>query len=487
MSERAYDLLVRGGSVYDGTGSPGRRANVAIRDGLIEAVGTVDGASKRTIDAGGMAVAPGFVDVHSHDDAVVLGGSMDFKLMQGVTTDIVGNCGAGVAPMGETMMPGAELVLGAKVTPTWRSFGEYMEEVDRASLALNVGCLVPHGAVRFRRMGMAVREPTAVELSEMRADVAEGMDAGALGLSTGLIYPPGTFAKTREIIELARIAAAGGGIYATHIRNEADGLMDAVAEAIAISGGAGLPVQISHHKASGQRNWGKTKESIELIERRCNEGLDITFDVYPYVAASTVLSAMARRPEAADPNSVLVASVRDKREYEGKTIAEIGEMLDLAPEDAMRQVLSEEPQAVAVFFVMDEPDVQRVLGHRLCMIGSDGIPSATGKPHPRLYGTFARVLGTYCRTERLFPLEEALRKMTSLPAERFGLTDRGVISEGKAADIVVFDPETIEDVATYEDPRKHPAGIEYVIVNGQVAVDGGGQTETRAGRLLRRI
>jgi len=487
MSELAYDLLVRGGAVYDGTGSPGRRADVATRDGLIVAVGTVDGAAKRTIDAGGMAVAPGFVDVHSHDDAVVLGGSMDFKLMQGVTTDIVGNCGAGVAPMGETLMPGAELVLGAKVTPTWRSFGEYMEEVDRSSLALNVGCLVPHGAVRFRRMGMDVREPTAVELSEMRADVAEGMDAGALGLSTGLIYPPGTFAKTREIIELARIAAAGGGIYASHIRNEADGLMDAVAEAIAIGGAAGLPVQISHHKASGQQNWGKTKESIELIERRCNEGLDITFDVYPYVAASTVLSAMARRPEAADPDSVLVASVRDKREYEGKTIAQIGEMLDLPPEDAMRQVLSEEPQAVAVFFVMDEPDVQRVLGHRLCMIGSDGIPSATGKPHPRLYGTFARVLGTYCRTERLFPLEEALRKMTSLPAERFGLTDRGVISEGKAADIVVFDPETIDDVATYEDPRKHPVGIEYVIVNGQVAVDGGGQTESRAGKLLRRV
>jgi N-acyl-D-amino-acid deacylase len=486
MSENAYDLLIRGGAVYDGTGSPGARADVAVRDGVIVAVGNVDGVAKRTIDATGLAVAPGFIDVHSHDDAAVLGGSMDFKLMQGVTTDIVGNCGAGVAPIGEMLMPGAELVLGSKVTPTWRSFGEYMEEVDRSSLALNVGCLVPHGAVRFRRMGMDAREPTDSELSEMRADVAEGMDAGALGLSTGLIYPPGTFAKTREIIELARVAAAAGGIYASHIRNEADGLLDAVAEAIAIGGGAGLPVQISHHKASGQPNWGKTKESIELIERRRNEGLDITFDAYPYVAASTILSAMARRPEAADPDSVLVASVAEKREYEGKTIAQIGEMLDLPPEDAVRRVLSEEPQAVAVFFVMDEPDVQRVLSHRLCMIGSDGIPSATGKPHPRLYGTFARVLGTYCRTERLFPLEEALRKMTSLPAERFGLSDRGTIGEGKAADIVVFDPETIEDVATYEEPRKHPAGIQHVIVNGQVAVDGGRQTEARAGRLLRR-
>ncbi|MFQ5471472.1 MAG: amidohydrolase family protein [Dehalococcoidia bacterium] len=486
MTETACDLLIRGGTVYDGTGSPGTRADVATRDGVIVAVGDTDGRAKRTIDARGMAVAPGFIDVHSHDDAAVLGGSMDFKLMQGVTTDIVGNCGAGVAPMGEMLMPGAELVLGSGVTPTWRSFGEYMEEIDRSSLALNVGCLVPHGAVRFRRMGMDAREPTRGELAEMRADVAEGMDAGALGLSTGLIYPPGTFAKTREIIELARVAAAAGGIYASHIRNEADGLLDAIAEAIAIGGAAGLPVQISHHKASGQPNWGRTKDSIDLIQRRCDEGLDITFDVYPYVAASTILSAMARRPEAADPDSVLVASVREKREYEGKTIAQIAQMLDLPPADAVRRVLSEEPQAVAVFFVMAEPDVQRVLSHHLCMIGSDGIPSTTGKPHPRLYGTFARVLGTYCRAERLFPLEEALRKMTSLPAMRFGLSDRGSISVGKAADIVVFDPQAIEDVATYEEPRKHPDGIRHVIVNGLIAVDGGRQTEVRAGALLRR-
>ncbi|MCH8814056.1 MAG: D-aminoacylase [Chloroflexi bacterium] len=486
MSENAYDLLIRGGTVYDGTGSPGAPADVGIRDGVIVAVGDIDGAGNRTIDAGGMSIAPGFIDVHAHDDAAILGGSMDFKLLQGVTTDIVGNCGAGVAPMGDRLMPGAELVLGSGVAPTWSSFGEYMEEIDRSSLALNVGCLVPHGAVRFRRMGMDARAPTDGEMSEMRADVAEGMEAGALGLSTGLIYPPGTFAKTREIIELARVAAAAGGIYASHIRNEADGLLDAVAEAIAIGGGAGLPVHISHHKASGQPNWGKTKESIELIETRRDQGIDITFDAYPYVAASTVLSAMARRPEAADPDSVLVASVREKHEYEGKTIAQIAEMLDLPPADAVRRVLSEEPQAIAVFFVMDEADVRRVLGHRLCMIGSDGIPSATGKPHPRLYGTFARVLGTYCRTERLFPLEEALRKMTSLPAKRFGLSDRGAIGEGKAADIVVFDPETIEDVATYEEPRKHPAGIQYVIVNGQVAVDEGRQTEARAGELLRR-
>jgi N-acyl-D-amino-acid deacylase len=486
MTDSSFDLLIRGGTVYDGTGAPAVRADIAVRDGKIARIGNVDGSAARTIDATGKAVAPGFIDVHAHDDAAVLDGPMDFKLMQGVTTDIVGNCGAGIAPIGEQLMPGAELVLGSGVTPVWHTFGEYMDAVDRSALALNVGCLVPHGAVRFTRMSMDRREPTSDEMSGMRNDVAEGMDAGALGLSTGLIYPPGTFAHTREIIELARISAEVGGIYVSHIRNEADGLLDAVSEAIAIGGGAGLPVQISHHKASGQPNWGKTVDSIELIEQRRADGLDITFDAYPYVAASTVLSAMARRPEATDPESVLVASVSEKREYEGKTIAQIASELDLPPEDAVRRVLSDEPQAVAVFFVMDEPDVQRVLSHELCMIGSDGIPSAHGKPHPRLYGTFARVLGTYCRTERLFPLEEAIRKMTSLPAARFGLTGRGMIEQGAAADIVVFDPETIDDVATYDDPRRYPAGIQHVVVNGAIAVEDGRQTAARTGSLLRR-
>jgi len=481
-----YDLLIRGGTVYDGTGSPGVHSDVAIRNGKIATVANVDGAAKRTIDASGKAVAPGFIDVHAHDDVAVLNGPMDFKLMQGVTTDIVGNCGAGVAPIGDRLMPGTELILGFSMKPTWRTFGEYMEEIDRSSLALNVGCLVPHGAIRFTRMSMDAREPTDNEMALMREDVAEGMDAGALGLSTGLIYPPGAFAKTREIIELARVAAAAGGIYASHIRNEADGLMDAISEAIAIGAAAGLPTHISHHKASGKPNWGKTAESIALIEQRRDDGLDITFDAYPYIAASTILSAMARRPEATDPESVLVASVSEKREYEGKTIAQIATELDLPPEDAVRRVLADEPQAVAVFFVMDEPDVQRVLSHELCMIGSDGIPSTTGKPHPRLYGTFPRVLGTYCRQERLFPLEEAVRKMTSLPASRFGLADRGTLTVGMAADVVVFDPETVDDVATYEAPRTHPTGIDYVIVNGQVAVEGNRQTEARAGTLLRR-
>lgn len=481
-----HDLVIRGGTVYDGTGAPPVSTDVAVEGGRITAIGAVDSEAARVIDATGLAVAPGFIDVHAHDDAAVLTTPMDFKLMQGVTTDIVGNCGAGLAPINEEAMPGIELILGPTPGADFRTFGEYMDAVERSNPAINVGCLVPHGAVRHRQLGMSPREPNAAELSAMREDVAEAMSAGALGLSTGLIYPPGIFAQTSEIISLAQVAGEAGGLYVSHIRNERDGLLEAVGEAITIGQQSGCPVQISHHKASDPANWGRTRDSIALIESKRDEGIDVTFDAYPYIAASTVLSVMAGAESVLGPDAVLVASVNEHREYEGKTIAQIADMLDLPPADAVTRVLRDEPQAVAVFFVMDDADVQRVISHPMCMIGSDGIPSPTGKPHPRLYGTFARVLGTYCRDERLFSLEEAVRKMTSLPATRFALSDRGTLAKGMAADIVIFDPQTIADIATYQEPRQYPAGVAHVIVNGTVAAEDGRQTEARPGRLLRR-
>jgi len=482
------DILIRGGSVIDGTGAAAISADVGVRDGRIAAIGRLDGPAERMIEADGLAVAPGFIDVHAHDDVAVMTTPMDFKLMQGVTTDIVGNCGAGVAPRDPSRapMPGSALVLGELPDPVWQTFGEYIRVVEGAELAVNVGCFVPHGAVRYKRLGIDKRAPDTDELAAMRDDVAEGMAAGALGLSTGLIYPPGAFAETEEIITLAKEAANRGGIYMSHIRNEADELLDAVAEAIGIGREAELPVEISHHKASGVRNKGKTVESIALIEKGRASGLDITFDAYPYTAASTILAVMARQSEGEAPGTTMVSSAPNSPEFEGMMLADIATMLDVSSDEALSLVLAKDPGAVGVFFVMDEEDVRRVLAHPLCMIGSDGIPSVSGKPHPRLYGTFPRVLGEYCRVQKLFPLEEAVRKMTSLPARRMNLPERGELREGWAADIVIFNPNTIADRATYDEPRQYPIGIEYVVVNGQVAPEHGKQTAARAGKLLRR-
>jgi N-acyl-D-amino-acid deacylase len=378
------------------------------------------------------------------------------------------------------------MVLGETGEVTWRSFGEYMAAVEKSQPAVNVACLVPHGAVRYATIGMDTRAPEPAELDTMREHVREGMAAGAVGMSTGLIYPPGRFAQTEEIIECAKGAAEYGGVYVSHIRDEGERLLDAVAEATRIGEEAGLPAQISHHKASGSSVYGRTKDSIAFIEARRAAGQDVTFDVYPYVAASTVLSAYISQREGADPDTVLLASVPSRPELEGKTLREAAEALDLPVDDAASAILRSDPGAVAVFFTMDEADVQRVVSHEQCMIGSDGIPTPGGKPHPRLYGTFPRVLQKYVREERLLPLEEAVRKMTSLPARRFKLGEHGELREGWFADIVVFDAERIEDVATYQEPRQYPAGIDCVIVNGRVAAEGGRQTERHAGRLVRR-
>jgi N-acyl-D-amino-acid deacylase len=482
-----FDILIRSGSVIDGTGAPAFPGDIAVRDGRIAAIGSPEGDATRTIEAAGLAVAPGFIDVHAHDDGAVLSTTMDFKVMQGVTTDIVGNCGAGLAPRdpAQPPIPGTDLVLGSLPESDWRLFSEHMAVIGRAQLALNVGCFVPHGAVRYKTLGMDRRKPSADELDRMREDVDDGMAAGALGMSTGLIYPPGTFARTEEIIALAGIVAQHGGIYMTHMRDEGERLLDAIEEAVRIAREAGLPLEISHHKAAGRGNWGKTEQSIALIEKERAAGIDINFDAYPYTAGSTILAVMARGREAG-PEDVIVATVRNRPEYEGKTLAQIADMLDIPADHAAQRVLADDPGAVAVFFMMDEPDVRRVLAHPLCMIGSDGIPSPTGKPHPRLYGTFPRVLGTYARDERLFRLEEAVRKMTSLPARRMNLPERGELREGWAADLVIFDPETINDIATYDNPRQYPTGIEYVVVNGEVATEHGKQTGARSGRLLRR-
>jgi N-acyl-D-amino-acid deacylase len=495
MSPARYDLLIRGGRLIDGTGAPARAADLAVAGGRIAALGAIEGEAGAVIDAAGLVVCPGFIDVHSHDDVALINvPGLDFKAAQGVTTVVCGNCGAGAAPANERLQQfyrrGVEGILGPVAEFRWRSLGEFYQTVRDAQPTINAAFLVPHGAFRVAAMGWENRPPSDAELAAMKELLAEGMAAGAVGMSTGLIYPPGAFADTAELIELASVVARYGGIYASHIRNEADHLLEAVREAIRIGEEAGLPVQISHHKASGQANWGLTEQSLPVIDEARARGLDVTIDAYPYTAASTALAAIAPRgrlAERMDPHDVMVASVKHQHQYEGKRLDEIASMMDLPVEEATSRLLREEENSpVAVMFIMEEGDVRRVLQHHTCMIGSDGIPSPTGKPHPRLYGTFPRVLGRYVRDEGLLSLEEAVRRMTSLPAHKFRLADRGEIREGAWADLVVFDPDEVADTATYDEPRQYPRGIAAVIVNGQVVVEGGRPQQRPAGQVLSR-
>jgi N-acyl-D-amino-acid deacylase len=488
-----YDLIIRNGSIIDGTGAPAHHGDIAVRGDRIETVGAVSGTAKREIDAHGFAVAPGLIDVHSHDDAAVLRDPrVDFKIMQGVTTDVAGNCGAGVAPANDAFRlfyeRGFAPILGDTELP-WSTTAEYFAAVDVAHPACNVAAYVPQGVVRYNVMGQEKRPPTEAELAQMQALIEEAMQAGAIGMSTGLVYVPGTYAQTPELIACAKTVAKYGGIYTSHIRNESLGVLDAVAEAIEIGERSGCGVQISHHKAGGPAAFGLTKQSLPFIAAARARGVDVTIDVYPYVASSSGLAAMFRagREEAFAASPAIIASVKYNHErYEGRYISDIAAELDLPIGDAIRKILHDEENSPSVImFIMDEDDVRRVVADDHCMVGSDGLPSG-GKPHPRLYGTMARVLEKYVREDGVLSLEEAVRKMTSLPARKHLLKDRGVLKAGAFADVVVFDPQTIADVATYTEPRQYPAGIEHVVVNGSIAVEQGRQTDARAGRMLRR-
>ncbi|MCI0890821.1 MAG: amidohydrolase family protein, partial [Chloroflexi bacterium] len=332
-----FDLLIRGGSVIDGTGAPARTADLAVRDGRIVALGEVRGEADREINATGWSVAPGFIDVHCHDDIALLNTpSLDFKTAQGVTTVVCGNCGLGVAPANEHVKEffarGIEGVLGPVKDFSWSTIGEFYDAVRAAKPVPNAAFLVPHGTLRVSTMGWEHRDPTDAELGKMKDHLAEGMAAGAIGLSTGLMYVPGAFAKTEELIELNRVVAEHGGLYVSHIRNEGNGLLDSVREAIRIGEEAGTPVQISHHKASGRNNWGLTKKSLPLIDKARERGVQVTMDAYPYTAASTSLAALTRNGRlirAMDPHDVMVASVKYQHEYEGKRLDEIADIMDL--------------------------------------------------------------------------------------------------------------------------------------------------------------
>ena len=491
-----FDIIIRNAAIYDGTGAKPFGGDVAIRGDRIAAVGAVAGEAGRAIDARGLAIAPGFIDVHSHDDFVVfIEPAMDFKVMQGVTTDVVGNCGLGAAPYPAASMVFGALHAGAKV-PEWEGYRGYFSTIDHEPPSLNVAVLAGHGSIRLSAMGNAKREPTNAELAAMRRVVGEALEAGAVGLSTGLIYEPGRYAKTGEIIALAKEMAGSGALYASHMRNEADRLLDSVRETIRIGAEAGVPVQISHHKVGGRENWGRVRDSLKLIEDAQKQGLDVTADQYPYTSGSTSLAAVMQNEALREggagglgstrPEQILIASAPHHPDYEGRNLKQLAEAFGVDPAKAAMRIVEEEGTgAVAILEVMDETDVRTVMRHPSTMIGSDGLAMGS-KPHPRLYGCFPRVLGRYARDLGLFEMEQAVHRMTGMPAAKFRLADRGVIRAGAFADLVLFDPAAIIDVATYDDPRRYPTGISHVFVNGTTVVSDGAHTGARPGRGLRR-
>ena len=477
--------LLERGVVVDGSGEPARAADVLLRGERILAVGAhlraglPAGLSMSDVDAvdcSGLAVAPGFIDVHTHDDAIVLDvPEMTPKLSQGITTVVTGNCGLSVAPYVVDEPQGALTLLGRSFR--YPSVAEYARAVDRARPAVNVAPLVGHTTLRFACVGDLSRPADAPEVHAMCALLERCMEEGAIGLSSGLFYAEAMPAPASEVTALARVVARHGGVYTTHMRTEMADILAAMHEASDTAFDAGVPLIISHHKCAGPANWGRTRETLPLIDQLA-ERQDISMDVYPYVAGSTVL-----REDLVDGIiDVLVSWSAPHPEMTGRLLASIADEWGVTQREACLRL----KPGGACYFQMHEDDVRRVLLHRRSMIGSDGLPHDR-HPHPRLWGAFPRVLGHYAREQQLFPMEQAVHKMTGLSARNFRLQNRGEIREGCFADVVVFDPARVRDLATYEQPQRRSEGIERVYVNGQLALTSSmAACERRAGRVLLR-
>ncbi len=527
-----YSLLIKNGLVVDGTGAPGRIADVGIRGERIAVTGSLgEATAAKTIDAAGKVVCPGFIDTHSHSELALLGATPpEPKVRQGVTTELLGQDGMSVAPIRTANRPYMKEPLTALlgnhgVDWDWESFGEYLDRLAARGIPLNAACLAPHGSVRMEVLGMDNRAATEEELRRMRGVLARVFEEGAFGLSTGLIYPPCTFADRRELVALNEVVAEHGGCFVVHVRNESNRLLDSMAEVVGICREAKAALHVSHLKASGRANWGQLGKAIEMFERGRAEGMDITCDQYPYTAGCTVLTALLPPWALAGGKPALFAKLRDpaaranlREEFkyqlpgwdnrsfsvgwdkimiasvetgankwmEGQMIAAIADRLGQGPVDTVFDILLAEDAVVTmVLFQGSEDDLREGMGWAQTMVATDGI-YGRGKPHPRLYGTYPRVLGKYVREDKVLTMEEAIHKMTTLPASRLGLSDRGRLAPGYYADVVVFDPATVLDRGTYEDPHQYPDGIDAVCVNGALAVERGAFTGTLAGKVLRK-
>lgn len=497
---QTFDIIIKNGKVIDGTGNPWFYGDVGIKQGKIVAVGNLNSTTaSRTIDAAGLIVAPGFIDVHAH----IEGGELTTPtannfIHDGVTSVVTGNCG------------GSNIDIEA-----------YFKRLDSVKTSINVATLIGHNTVRRTAMGDVQRDPTVEEQRNMEALVETAMKAGAVGFSTGLIYIPGTFAKTPEVVALAKVASQYRGVYASHIRDEGDHLADAVNEAIHIGREAKIPVEISHFKVTYKPNWGNSVLSLSLVEQARQEGLDVTVDQYPYIASSTTLdttvpswvfsggrdSMKIRLTDAATRIKIkkeMVATLKKKQlksysyaqvaryapdtTYNGKNISEINKLKGrkakpMEEAETILEMITAINRTQMVYFSMDEKDLVRIMQYPFNMIASDaGIAKfGSGMPHPRAYGTNARVLGRYVRDQKVIRLEEAIRRMTSLPAQKFNLRDRGLLREGYAADLVIFDESTVGDAATFTTPHAYSTGFAFVLVNGQVVVAEGKHTGVRSG------
>ena len=496
------DLIIRHGRVIDGSGRPAYAADLAVRGGRIVAIGQLDHLrATRTIDAAQQVVAPGFIDVHAHIEGGLFNNrSAHNYVHDGVTTVVTGNCGGSAD-----------------------SLAAFFARVESGGgSSINVASLVGHNTVRRQVLGLSNRAATADEQRRMETLVEQAMKEGAVGLSSGLIYLPGMYSNTDEVVGLARAAARHQGLYASHIRDEGNRVVEAIDEAMHIGRSAGMPVQISHFKVSAPANWGRSRETLAMVERARAGGLDVTIDQYPYAASSTTLDVMlpdwaleggrsemrqrladpvqrariaaemlanARRNQRPDFSYAVVARHGADATLDGQSIAAInrakGRPAGLAPEIETMLDLLLAGGAQMVFHGMNEDDVRAILRYPHNMVGADGgVQDGSGLPHPRSYGTNARILGKYVREEQIIPLEEAVRRMTSLAAQRFRLKERGLLREGYAADIVVFDPQRVIDTATYSNPHQFPVGIGHVVVNGQLVVDAGRHTGVRSGVAL---
>jgi N-acyl-D-amino-acid deacylase len=476
------DLIIRNATVFDGLGSPRFSADVGVTGDRIVAVGDLGAAAAgREVDADGRALAPGFIDAHTHDDRAVLCGTacMLCKMSQGVTTVVVGNCGVSLSPTRMKSRPAPPLdLLGDESWFIYDSFGEYAERLARDPSPVNTYALIGHMSLRIEAMnGDTQRAATEREASHMQARLRQALAEGASGFSTGLYYAPNIMAPTDEVIAVAEALRATGGLYVTHMRDEANDVLLSIEETLKIGKAVDVPVVISHHKCSMPENFGRSAETLPLIEAAA-EGQRVDFDVYPYAAGSTVLMPHRLRKDV----PVQITWSVPHPELAGRMLEDIAKQWDLDPKLAAERLAP----AGAIYFQMDEPDVQRIMAHRLAMIGSDGLPH-DAYPHPRLWGTFPRVLGHYARDLKLFSLEEAVRKMTGHTAAVFGIVDRGVIRAGAYADLVMFDPDTVRDAATYDAPTRMAEGIVETWINGQTAyVFNDGATGATAGRLITR-